>query len=97
VKEAKMTLRSAVLLAAGFVLIACGPALAKMRHAVAPRCDVRPLKFSWSGFLFNPPPKWNGCSPPVYTDGRFVGQDPDTNIRTGLARDPASGNLYDRY
>lgn len=36
-------------------------------------------------------PRWNGCSPPVYSGGMFIGQDPDPNIRHGLQRDPDTG------
>ncbi len=33
-----------------------------------------------------PQPRWNGRSPPVYVNGRYVGQDPDPNIRFQLMR-----------
>jgi hypothetical protein len=78
-------------------VVATDPALARSRHKARPHCVDRPLEFSWSGFWFNPPPKWNGCSPPVYVNGEFVGPDPDPNIRAQLRRDPATGNLYDLY
>jgi len=32
-------------------------------------------------------PQANGCAPAVYSGGRFVGQDPDPNIRLQLRRD----------
>jgi len=92
-----MKLRCVVMAFVVLGLLAADPALARARHKARPHCDARPMEFSWYGFWFNPPPKWNGCSPPVYTDGEFVGQDPDRNIRAQLRRDPATGNLYDRY
>jgi len=90
-----MTMRWAVLFALVAGIIACDPALARSRHKARPQCDPRPMEFSWYGFWFNPPPRWNGCSPPVYFGGEFVGQDPDPAIRHQLLRDPASGNLLD--
>jgi hypothetical protein len=75
------------------------PALARAKHYGAPaHCSDRPLQFSWWGFLTNPPPGPNGCAPPVYVNGKYVGQDPDPNIRFQLHRDPASGyNSGDFY
>ncbi len=78
-------------------VIAADPALARARHKAKPHCVDRPFEFSWSGFWFNPPPEWNGCSPPVYVNGKFIGQDPDANIRAQLRRDPATGTAYDMY
>jgi hypothetical protein len=92
-----MKIRSGVIALAVLGVVATDPALARSRHNARPHCVDRPFEFSWSGFWFNPPPEWNGCSPPVYVDGEFVGQDPDANIRLQLRRDPATGNLYDRY
>jgi len=92
-----MKIRSGVIALAVLGVVATDPALARSRHNARPHCVDRPFEFSWSGFWFNPPPEWNGCSPPVYVDGKFVGQDPDANIRFQLRRDPATGNLYDRY
>ena len=43
------------------------------------------------GWLFNPAPQPNGCAPPVYAYGRYIGQDPDPFIRLQLKRDPATG------
>jgi len=39
----------------------------------------------------NPAPRPNGCAPPAYAYGRYVGQDPDPFIRQQLRRDPATG------
>ena len=80
--------------------VAATPALAKhkkyhhrhYRHYYVSRaCADRPLEFSWSGWLFNPRPGPNGCAPPVYQYGEYVGQDPDPFIRQQLRRDPATG------
>jgi hypothetical protein len=61
-------------------------------------CIDRPKPFSW-GFLLpgSPAPEPNGCAPPVYEYGRYVGQDPDPNIRSQLRRDPATGYSSDLY
>jgi hypothetical protein len=61
------------------------------------RCDDRPYEFSWIGVLTNPPPGPNGCAPAVYQHGRYVGQDPDPNIRFQLRRDPATGYGAGQY
>ncbi len=56
-----------------------------------PRCADQPYEFSWMGILTNPRPRPNGCAPPVYQYNRYIGQDPDPNIRFQLRRDPATG------
>ncbi len=43
------------------------------------------------GILFNAEPLPNGCSPPVHIYGRYIGQDPDPNIRFQLMRQPETG------
>ncbi|MFA6267034.1 MAG: hypothetical protein WC670_15125 [Pseudolabrys sp.] len=43
------------------------------------------------GIWFNTEPRPNGCSPAVYEYGRFIGQDPDPNIRIQLLRQPETG------
>ena len=71
--------------------IAAFPALAQAKKARA-QCVDRPQQFSWSFILpGQPAPRPNGCSPPVYNYGKFIGQDPDPNIRLQLMRDPATG------
>jgi len=79
---------------AGFIVatlvITAVPAAARSKHLAA-RCIDRPRIFSWDFLVAGPAPQPNGCSPPVYQYGRFVGQDPDPNIRFQLLRDPASG------
>lgn len=69
------------------------PAFAREKHKNQPRCVVnKPYEFSW-GFLLpgHPAPQPNGCAPPVYVYGKYIGQDPDPNIRLQLYRDPATG------
>lgn len=56
-----------------------------------PQCADRPYEFSWGGLLTNPRPQPNGCAPPVHQYNRYIGQDPDPNIRFQLNRDPATG------
>ena len=43
------------------------------------------------GVALGPAPQPNGCAPPVYSGGQYVGQDPDPYIRSQLLRDPATG------
>jgi len=73
-------------------VIGTDPALARVKHKAKPLCVDRPFEFSWSNlFASRPAPQPNGCAPPVYQYGRFIGQDPDSNIRLQLKRDPATG------
>jgi hypothetical protein len=76
--------------------IASDPALARVRHpGPPPVCVDSPRSLSLEGFLFNPRPQPNGCAPPVYQYGRYIGQDPDPFIRFQLNRDPATGYTSD--
>lgn len=73
-------------------VIAADPALARAKHKAKLQCVDRPYQFSWSFLLpGSPTPQPNGCAPPVYQYGRYIGQDPDRNIRLQLKRDPATG------
>jgi hypothetical protein len=78
-------------LVAGLALVAADPALARAKKKVARQCIDRPQTFTWRGIFTNPAPLPNGCSPPVYAYGKYVGQDPDPNIRAQLLRDPQTG------
>jgi len=78
-------------LVAGLAVTATDPALARVKQKAKRHCIDRPQQFSWSGVFFNPAPQPNGCAPPVYAYGKYVGQDPDPNIRFQLQRDPATG------
>ena len=82
----------AVVLSAALVIVAADPALARTKSKSRPQCADRPQDFSWN-FLIpgQPAPQPNGCAPPVYNYGRYIGQDPDPNIRLQLMRDPANG------
>ncbi len=80
-------------------LSAAAPADARAKHRAKPRCVDRPAPtlspdFLWPG---HPSPQPNGCSPPVYVNGQYVGQDPDPNIRFQLLRDPATGFSAGQY
>ena len=92
-----MKLRWLVVVCAGVSLLAAGPALAKHKkrhhksYRISRACTDRPVEFSWSGWLFKPPPGPNGCAPPVFFGGTYLGQDPDSFIRLQLLRDPATG------
>ena len=72
-------------------IIAAEPALARAKHKAMPQCIDRPSQFSWNKLLFGPAPEPNGCAPPVYANGKYVGQDPDRYIRLQLQRDPTTG------
>jgi hypothetical protein len=89
--ECMMKIRLAVASAVVLSMIAASPALARAKKARA-QCDDRPQQFSWNFLLpGQPAPRPNGCSPPVHNYGRFIGQDPDPNIRLQLKRDPGTG------
>jgi len=74
------------------MIVAADSALARTKSKVRPQCADRPQEFSWN-FLIpgQRVPYPNGCAPPVYNYGRYIGQDPDPNIRQQLMRDPATG------
>jgi hypothetical protein len=79
-------------LVAGLALVAVDPALAApKKKKIARQCIDQPQTFTWGGIFTNPRPVPNGCSPPVYAYGKYVGQDPDPNIRAQLLRDPQTG------
>jgi hypothetical protein len=83
-----MTAKTLIALAV-FALVA-SPALAqKSRHRAPPGCVDTRTHFSVMEMIFStgPEPQANGCAPAVYSGGRFVGQDPDPNIRLQLRRD----------
>jgi len=87
-----MRLVLSILAIAAFAIAAADPASARVKHQQRAYCDDRPYEFSWDFVLpgtRNPQP--NGCTPPVYQYNKFIGQDPDPNIRLQLRRDPASG------
>lgn len=90
-----MTLRWLVAVLAGVGLVlsltATDPASARARQKAKPHCNDKPEVFSWDKLLFGNPPPPNGCAPPVFQYGRYVGQDPDPNIRFQLNRDPQTG------
>jgi hypothetical protein len=81
-----------LVLAAVLVAVAVDPALAaKKKRSAQPQCVDQPYQFSWSFLWSGSAPQPNYCSPPVYEYGRYIGQDPDPNIRFQLRRDPATG------
>jgi len=86
-----MKLSLSVIALAVFAIIVADPAVARARHHFKPRCGDQPVTSSWYGIVMNPKPQPNGCAPPVYQYGRYVGQDPDPFIRSQLLRDPATG------
>ena len=77
-----------ILVAFALVLVAA-PAFAQSRHRAASNCVDPRSRFSVLEMIFStgPEPQANGCAPAVYSGGRFVGQDPDPNVRLQLRRD----------
>ena len=72
---------------------AANPAVARAKHkakTAVSRCQPAPER-AWFSLWSRPEPRPNGCAPPVYQYGKFIGQDPDPNIRQQLRRDPATG------
>ena len=92
-----MKYRWAVAAIAVMGLLAAEPALARSKHRATPACADRPAPSVMTGlarYLLLPTdqaPQPNGCAPPVYAYGKYVGQDPDPNIRFQLLRDPTTG------
>ncbi len=72
-------------------VVAADPALARVKKKAKPQCIDRPVQFSWHKFFNGPAPRPNGCSPPVFVNGEFIGQDPDPRIRFQLMRVPETG------
>jgi hypothetical protein len=64
---------------------------AQARHRDIAHCLNQPVRFSLSKLLFGTKPQPNGCAPPVFQNGEYIGQDPDRNIRFQLFRDPDTG------
>jgi hypothetical protein len=90
-QETGMKVRLIVFAVAGLAVIAADPALSRAKHKAQRQCIDRPQSFTWGGIITNPAPQPNGCAPPVYEYGRYVGQDPDPFIRQQLRRDPQTG------
>ena len=88
-----MKLSWIVIALAALAVIAANPADARARRHAKLRCVDYPVHFSWYGALFDlhREIRPNGCAPPVYAYGEYVGQDPDPFIRSQLLRDPATG------
>ncbi len=82
-----------IVIALAALVFTAGPAMARGKYRHLPRCADRYVEFSWYNFLLGlgPEPRPNGCAPPVFSDGYFIGQDPDAFIRHGLLVDPDTG------
>jgi hypothetical protein len=78
-------------LAGMMAVTAADPALARSKAKARPACVDQPYQFSWNFLFSTRTPQPNGCAPPVYSGGQYIGQDPDPNIRLQLLRDPATG------
>jgi hypothetical protein len=82
-----------VIAIAALVVASADAASARPKHhRLRAQCADQPFQFSWSFLLPGQrEPQPNGCAPPVYAYGKYIGQDPDPNIRHQLLRDPATG------
>ena len=82
-------LNAVVLAAAATAVIAAGPASARTRHHAAPRLEATQAytPMSESGA------QYYGNDPYVVTDGaRYIGRDPDIQIRSQLLKDESMYN-----
>jgi hypothetical protein len=90
--ENDMTVKWIVVLFATLAIAGADSSAAHTKHAKKPRCVAQPVaaypSLGTLLFGYRPAPQPNGCSPPTYENGRFLGQDPDPNIRFQLQRDP---------
>ena len=70
-------------------LLASSALAQQPRQADPSTCAPNYPQRSVMGMLFStgPTPQANGCAPAVYSGGRFIGQDPDPNIRLQMLRD----------
>ena len=95
--EQTMKFRWFIVTLAMLAVVSVDPALARSKHKTKAACTDQPVPSIMDNlvrYLFLPTdraPQPNGCAPPVYAYGKFVGQDPDLNIRFQLLRDPATG------
>jgi hypothetical protein len=86
-----------MIVAAVALIVAATPALAqKSRHRAATHCIDSRQPFTLVEMLFSAgsAPRANGCAPAVYDGGRFVGQDPDPNVRLQLRRNSEYEGYY---
>lgn len=89
-----LVIAGAGLACAAMALAAADPALARAKYRIkSPRCVDGPYQFSWDFLLpgGSSGQQPNGCAPPAYAYGQYVGQDPDPFIRLYMMRDPAAG------
>lgn len=95
-----MKFRWLVIVSAGLAgltmaLAATDAAQARKKYRIKPphQCVDRARPFSWDFLLPGGSSGQypNGCSPPAYAYGQYVGQDPDPFIRLYMRRDPAAG------
>lgn len=70
-------------------LLDASPASAGKRraHVVVPNPCTGMLLPDFFRSECPPERRWNGASPPVYVDGKYIGQDPDPRIRGQMVRE----------
>jgi len=83
----------AIMSISAIAVVTVDRAFARDKNKNQPHCvPNKPYEFSWSFLLpGRPAPQPNGCAPPVYSYGKYIGQDPDVNIRFQMYRDPTTG------
>ena len=86
-----LVIAAAGLACAGVAFGAADTASARAKKKARPVCIDQPAQLSLESIIFGTRPQPNGCAPPVYVNGEYVGQDPDANIRAYLRHDPQSG------
>jgi hypothetical protein len=86
----------AIVIATVLALVATPVMAQKSRHRAPATCTETRTHFSLLETIFStgPAPQANGCAPAVYEGGRFVGQDPDPNIRSELRRNSQREGYY---
>lgn len=91
-----MNWRMLIVAVAGLSIMAADAASARARKKARTTCAPQAAEFSWNSFFFGGAPRPNGCAPAVFEYGKYVGQDPDLNIRAQLRRDPDTGYTPNR-
>ncbi len=91
-----MNWRMLIVAVAGLSIMAADAASARAPKKARTTCAPQAAEFSWNSFFFGGAPRPNGCAPAVFEHGKYVGQDPDLNIRAQLRRDPDTGYTPNR-
>ena len=82
-----MKLKLLLIAAIAVAMLDVSPASARKRRVVEPNPCTGMLLYDFFRGECPPEPRWNGRSPPVYVDGKYIGQDPDPRIRMQMQRE----------